>query len=255
MKLPKLKELLKSNAVLQEAGEKTERQETGFVNLIKQAVQQNGGNPITINSKNETINNVIDAMKYTGRTSKGSEPYTDVQLILNDGGKVNISMKGTKAPTVAGGGLRGIDDIIPGLASNFLNAAYNHHIKTLKAGDKVPDLYGKLNDRDKNLLVIGNSSIGGPIDFMYVGPMDVSGNFNNGTLSVNGQLISSDAFANSRDLYFRLRARRNDQVFDPDARYTNGDPKIYSKSPSKGDSAGRLFVTDTPAGNREVIVF
>lgn len=255
MKLPKLKDLLKSNIILQEAGEKTERQETGFINLIKKAVQENGGNPITINSKNETINDVIDAMKYSGRTSKGSEPYTDVQLILKNGDKINISMKGTSAPTVAGGGLRGIDDVIPGLASNFLNAAYKHHIKTLTAGDKVPDLYGKLNDRDKNLLVIGNLSIGGPIDFMYIGPMDVVGNFNNGTLSVNGQLISSDVFASSRDLYFRLRARRNDQVFDPEARYSNGAPKIYSKSPSKGDSAGRIFVTDKPAGNRAVIVF
>lgn len=255
MKMPKLKELLESDNILQEAGEKTERQETGFVNLIKQAVQQNGGNPIKIDSKSETISGVIDAMKYAGRTSKGSEPYTDVQLVLQGGKTINISMKGTSAPTVAGGGLRGIDEIIPGLAANFLNAAYKHHLKTLNAGEKVPDLYGKLNDRDKNLLVIGNSSIGGPIDFMYIGPMDVSGNFNNGTLSVNGQLISSDTFANSRDLYFRLRARRDDQVFDPEARYSNGVPRIYSKSPTKGDSAGRILVTDKPAGNRAQIVF
>ena len=119
----------------------------------------------------------------------------------------------------------------------------------------MPDTYGKLNDEDKNLLVIGNTAMGGPIDFMYIGPMDVSGDFKNGVLTVNGKLIAAQKYANEHDLYFRLRARRIDQVFDSKAKYPNGTPKIYSRSPSRGDSAGRIVVTDKPASNRDQIVF
>ena len=46
-----------------------------------------------------------------------------------------------------------------------------------------------------------------------------------------------------------------DQTFDPEASDKNGVPKIYGKSPSKGDSAGRLVVTDKPTKSRDMIVF
>ena len=79
-------------------------------------------------------------------------------------------MKGPNAPSLAGGGLRGIEEIIPGLGARFFRAAYDNHVKKgLKAGDKVPDTYGKLNDKDKKLLVIGNKPTS-PIDYMYIGP-------------------------------------------------------------------------------------
>ena len=239
-----------------EAGASAERQENGFVKLIKDTVKANKDNAITVKSQDDTVKNVVDAEKYTGRQAKGSEPYTDVQLILKNGKKVNLSMKGPSAPSLAGGGLRGIEEIIPGIGYRFYDAAYkNHKKKKLKDGNKVPDTYGKLNDADKNLLVIGNTAMGGPIDFMYIGPMDVSGDFKNGVLEVNGKLIGAKKYADEHDLYFRLRARREDQVFDSKAKYPNGTPKIYSRSPSKGDSAGRIVVTDKPAGNRDQIVF
>jgi hypothetical protein len=239
-----------------EAGASAERQENGFIALIKQSVKENDGKPITVKSKDATIKNVVDAEKFTGRQAKGSEPYTDVQLILKSGKKVNLSMKGPSAPTLAGGGLRGIEEIIPNIGYNFYKAAFKNHKKNkLKDGDKVPDTYGKLNDTDKNVIVVGNAAIGGPIDFMYIGPMDVSGELKNGVLSVNGKLTDADKFADEHDLFFRLRARRNDQVFDMDAKYPNGTPKVYSKSPSRGDSAGRIMVTDKPASKRDQIEF
>lgn len=248
--------IIKFKQYISEAGASAERQENGFIKLIKDAVKANKGNAITLKSQDGTVRNVISAEKYTGRQATGSEPYTDVQLILNNGKRVNVSMKGPSAPSLAGGGLRGIEEIIPGIGYRFYDAAFkNHKNKRLKNGDKVPDTYGKLNDKDKNLLVIGNAAMGGPIDFMYIGPMDVSGDLKNGALTVNGKLINSQKYANEHDLYFRLRARREDQVFDSKARYPNGTPKIYSRSPSKGDSAGRIVVTDRPASNRDQIVF
>lgn len=238
-----------------EAGQKTERQETEFVNAVNDAVKTNGGAPITVKTKIDTIKNVTKAEKYQGRQRSGSEPYTDVQLFTNRG-VFNLSMKGTSAPSLAGGGLRGIEEIIPGIGERFFRAAYAHHIKNgLEAGDKVPDLYGKLNDKDKNLLVIGNEAMGGPIDYMYIGPMDVKYRLSGDELSVNGTLIEAEKYANSKDLYFRLRARRNDQTFDPESMTSSGVPKIYGRSPSKGDSAGRLVVTDKVPSSRNIIVF
>ncbi len=238
-----------------EAGASAERQENGFVDAVAQAVAENGDKPITIKTKDATVKGVIKAEKFSGRQRSGSEPYTDVQLFTSRG-ITNLSMKGPSAPSLAGGGLRGIEEIIPGLGARFFRAAYDNHIKKkLKPGDKVPDTYGKLNDKDKKLLVIGNKPMGGPIDYMYIGPMDVKSNFRNGVLEVNGSLIDSNKYADSKDLFFRLRARRGDQTFDPEASDRNGVPKIYGKSPSKGDSAGRLMVTDKAAKTRDIIVF
>jgi hypothetical protein len=246
--------MLKFNQYIIEAGANFERQETGFVESINDAVRMNEDKPIDVKTKDSTIKNVIKAEKFSGRQKSGSEPYTDVQLYTSRG-ILNFSMKGSSAPSLAGGGLRGIEEIIPGIAARFFRTAYDNHIKKgLKPGDKVPDTYAKLNDRDKNLLVIGNAAMGGPIHYMYIGPMEVKSSFESGVLTVNGAAIDSKKYARDHDLYFRLRARRVDQTFDPEASDKNGIPKIYSKSPSRGDSAGRLVVTDKPAKGK-VITF
>jgi hypothetical protein len=105
------------------------------------------------------------------------------------------------------------------------------------------------------LLVVGTTAMGGPIDFMYIGPMDVTHEQNDDTVKVNGSLYTSKYYAENKDLYFRLRARRGDQTFDPEAKYGNDVPKIYGKSPSKGDTAGRLVITDSPSSKALLIVF
>ena len=239
---------------LAEAGAGAERQEIGFVDAVNDAVKMNGDKPITLKTKDATIKGVIKAEKYSGRQRSGSEPYTDVQVFTSKG-ILNLSMKGPAAPSLAGGGLRGVEEIIPGIGARFFRTAYDNHIKNgLKPGDKVPDTYARLNDKDKNLLVIGNPAMGGPIHYMYVGPMDVKSKYNNGTLEINGSAIDAKKYSKEHDLFFRLRARRVDQTFDPESSDKNGVPKIYGKSPSKGDSAGRLVITDKPVKGK-VIVF
>jgi hypothetical protein len=81
---------------------------------------------------------------------------------------------------------------------------------------------------------------------MYIGPMNVISKYDpkSNTLTLNGSLIEANYYANTHDLYFRLRARREDQRFDPTVKDSDGTPKIYGKSPSRGDSAGRIVVTD-----------
>lgn len=245
------------------AGAAAERQETGFVSAVKKAVRKNQNNPITLIAGKVVIEGVIDANKYTGRQESGSEPYTDVQLTVRKAkGKeetVNLSLKGEAAPSLAGGGLKGLETIAPGIATRYMRAVRKHLVESvgLRRGDKVPDVYGRLNPATKKKIVIGNARMGGPIHYMYIGRMTVDSDYRPDTnqLVLHGNLIPADKYAQTHDLYFRLRARREDQRFDPDAKDPSGAPKVYGKSPSRGDSAGRIVVTDKPPANAIIVRF
>ncbi len=51
------------------------------------------------------------------------------------------------------------------------------------------------------LLVVGTTAMGGPIDFMYIGPMDVTHEQNGDTVTVNGSLYTSKHYAENKDLF------------------------------------------------------
>jgi hypothetical protein len=237
------------------AGAAAERQETGVVNAINNAVKKNKNQPITIIAGVTKIGNISGAKKYKGRQESGSEPYTDVILNTKNKKDINLSLKGEAAPSLAGGGMRGLEAIVPGIAGRFMKAAHKELLKMgLEAGDKVPDVYGKISRVNKEKIVIGTQAMGGPIDYMYIGPMNVKSSYDpkKNTLTLNGNLTESKEYAKTHDLYFRLRARREDQRFDPEAEQ-GGIPKIYGKSPSRGDSAGRIVVTDSVPRNAVIV--
>lgn len=242
------------------AGLSAERQEKGVIDKINGAVKKNKKSPITLIAGKTTLTGVIGAEKYKGRQIGGSEPYTDVIIYQLVNGKkipINCSLKGESAPSLAGGGLKGLELAVPGIAKKFMTTAFDQlKIKEkLNPGDKVPDVFGKISDKDKVKIVVGNQKMGGPIDYMYIGPMTVGGSYDEKTnvLTLNGTLTEAKTYAKTHDLYFRLRARREDQRFDPEAKDKDGIPKIYGKSPSKGDSAGRIVVTDN-VPNKAIIV-
>jgi len=244
------------------AGASAERQETGVIKAIIDGVKKNGKNPVTVIAGSTIVKGVIHAEKYSGRQLSGSEPYTDVVLHVKSGKKIthlNLSLKGEAAPSLAGGGLRGLELAVPGIAKQFMIAAHKHLINTTKLnpGDKVPDVYGKIGSVAKKKIVVGNAAMGGPIDYMYIGPMDVKGPYDvkKNTVTLNGTLTEAVEYAKTHELYFRLRARREDQRFDPIAKDAKGIPKIYGKSPSRGDSAGRIVVIDKTPSNAEIIRF
>lgn len=239
-----------------EAGVIFERQETSFINAIKNAIKTNNGNPINLVAGDVEIKNIKDVGKYTGRQISGSEPYTDVVIKTSDNKEINCSLKGESAPSLAGGGLKGLEVIVPGIAAKFMHSAFDILSKKIKPGDKVPDVYGEIQERDKLKIVVGTKEIGGPIDFMYIGKMDIESHYDHksNTLTFsNGRLIPAQKFAHEHKLYFRLRARREDQRFDPTAKDIHGVPKIYGRSPSKGDSAGRIVVVDKVPSNATII--
>ena len=239
------------------AGLAPERQERGVINAIQSAVRKNKKNPITVKAGKTLIPGVIDAKKFTGRQAGGSEPYTDVVLVTCEKKEINLSLKGESAPSLAGGGLKGLELAVPGIAKRFMTEAFEHLTKRLKLnpGDKVPDVYGKINPRDKVKIVVGNTKMGGPIDYMYIGPMNVQSRYDvrTNTLIMNGELTEANHYAKTHELYFRLRARREDQRFDPTAKDASGTPRIYGKSPSRGDSIGRIVVASSTPRNAEMV--
>lgn len=242
------------------AGESSERQENGIVKAIADAVKKNKGSPVTVVAGKTKITGVTSARKASHlRQQGGSEPYIDVLLkIHGKTDEIGMSCKGKTAPSLAGGGLSGLELAVPGIAKKFMTSAFNYLVKTmkLKAGDKVPDVYGKIGASDKVKIVVGNAKMGGPIDYMFVGIMDVSAKYDpakNELTFKDTEITPAKKYAQEHDLYFRLRARREDQRFDPDAKDKDGSPKIYGKSPSKGDSAGRIVVQDKTPSNAVIV--
>lgn len=233
------------------AGSSAERQERGLVDSINDAVKTNGGNPVSLMMDGEIVPGVIGAHKYTGRQMSGSEPYTDIVLEFHENTKkkpINLSCKGESAPSLAGGGLRGIEEATPGLGKKFIKQIFYelNNKRKLNIGDPVPNVFGLINQTNTVKIVVGTTSMGGPIDYMYIGPMNVSNKYDekNNLLILNGKFFESFAYAKKHKLYLRYRARREDQRFDPTAKDSSGNYRIYGKSPSKGDVGGRIVIVD-----------
>lgn len=241
------------------AGNKAERQENKFIDDITKAINNSKSKSgITlIGVNNIKINDVIEAKKQNARTSSGNENYTDIILTLKNNKKLNISMKDTKPASAAGGGLSGLEKIIPGIATKFLKQVYKKLKKSLKCGDKVPDQYGAITEAQAKKIIKGNTAVGGPIDYVYVGSMELKSKFDKTTLTLtftNGSFFTPLMYAKEHPLFLRLRARRKDQTFDPSAMDKNGTPKIYGISCSRGDSAGRIVMTDSVPKNAEAFI-
>jgi hypothetical protein len=241
------------------AGEAAERQENGIVKAVSDAVKKNKGNPITVVAGKTKISSVTSARKATHlRQQGGSEPYIDVLLGIHGEDEIGLSCKGKSAPSLAGGGLSGLELAVPGIAKKFMTSAFNHLSKKLKLqpGDKVPDVYGKIGSADKVKIVVGNKKMGGPIDYMFVGTMDVRATYDQAKNELtfgDTEITPAKKYAEVHELYFRLRARREDQRFDPTSKDKDGSPKIYGKSPSRGDSAGRIVVQDKTPSNAVIV--
>lgn len=236
------------------AGVLSERQETGVVDAVN-SYYAKFGKPINVVAGSISIKQIVSAEKYGGRSSAGTEPYTDVILTARNGKKYNISNKGTSAPSIAGGGLKGLDLIIPGFSNKFLEAALQKYIDLgYKEGSQIPDMYGKVSDDLKETIVVGNASMGGPIDYMYIGPMDVTSTGSGSVLRLNGHFHDAKRYAATHNLYLRLRKRRNDQPFTLE-RDSKGVPFILGKSLSAGDKGRRIVIVPSIPSNALQVEF
>ena len=95
--------------------------------------------------------------------------------------------------------------------------------------------------------------MGGPIHYMYIGPMDVTFSQFGSNVKVNGKLFEAKKYAKDNDLYLRLRKRRNDQPLVLSEKDSKGLPLILGKSPSRGDKGRRIVTVKKPPLNAIVV--
>lgn len=231
-----------------EGGASAERQEQGIIQAINKIASPK--KPITVTAGGVSIDGVVGASKMSGLSSLGQEPYTDVVFMLKGGGTVNISAKGSSAPSLAGGGLVALQVLVPDIIERFLIKARAALAQSYKNGEMgAPDVFGKITGKDARKILRGNEEMGGPIDYMYQGPMDVKATIGKNEVTLDGALTPIAAYAKSHDLYLRARKRRIDQPVDLKSVDANGYPLLFGKSPSRGDSGRRIVIADRPSGN------
>jgi hypothetical protein len=229
-----------------------EKQERDLVKYVTLAYEKLGPHSIVSTSQTSFIENIIGAHKLEGHNELGKEHYTDLVFVTSEGRHINISAKGTTSPAIAGGGLVGALSIFKDkdLIRAFLENAEKWLLNNgFEEGDYIPDIYGQVNDSDKEMIILGTKEMGGPIDYLYIGPMDVEYAIDEKrkALLLNGELIPAKLFAEKNDIFVRMRKRRKDQPFVPGVRDKKGYPLIVGRSPTKGDRGRRIaFVAGVP---------
>ena len=96
---------------------------------------------------------------------------------------------------IGGGGLKGLE--LAGtmdLQMRFLDARLRKYIDMgfTEGQSGIPDMYGKVSDDLKEQIVVGNVAMGGPINYMYIGPMDVRHSFNSLKIDDNSLELMED---------------------------------------------------------------
>ena len=231
----------------------SERQEIGLINLITEAAQSGNNRYFQSLGKQHKL---LKAQKNEGLSAVGQEPYIDIFIMTHNGDKFGVSMKGESAPSLAGGGIAGLKVVTPELMTRMYTTIINYlKEQGIKEGSVVdnriiPDIYIKIPDSFVEKILVGNEKMGGPVDYMYIGKMDVKGQIKlSGEVEVNGKFYSIDEYMKKvGDFYFRIRKRDLSPsnlvkiVFNE--RNKEGYPMIF-KNPDNGKNNFRLVITDS----------
>ena len=184
----------------------SERQEHGLVNVINAnagaVIQQMG---VTVKS----------ARSQGGMNALGKEPYIDIFITDTNGKDHGISMKASSSMTIGGGGTAGVFSMSPKLIQRCYDKV-EQYLMDMGLEDQdvvphgaIPNLFFRIPEKYIAPLMQGNKAMGGPIDWIYVGPSDVTGEVVDGNLNLNGNFYSVDDFVEKTagDVFFRVRKR------------------------------------------------
>ena len=242
------------------SGQGSERQEIGLIQALNEAAATSSKAYV---SQLGTTTYIKSASKNEGLSSVGQEPYIDV-FIDTSRGKLGISCKGTSAPSLAGGGVAGLKVIAPDLLRSLYNTI-EAHLKTdlkLKTGDivaadSIPDLYIEIPQRFVELILKGNRQMGGPIDYMYVGPMDVESTMRGNTVALNGNFYGIQEYMRKiGTFYFRIRKRdiEPSNTIAIELTRTNKEGyKMMFRGPKTSKNNLRIVITDkVPSTGRKL---
>jgi hypothetical protein len=244
--------------------ETTERQEHGIIdaiNAVPGVKTLKGTNGIEING-------VQTAVKVDGLNEFNTEPYADVILKVK-GQDVKVSAKGNEAPTLAGGGIKGMTAMSstnPGIRewlTDFYEDAYQFYQDRVEAnnldgvnltGNKlIPDVSRKIPEELIKTIIQGTIPMGGPIDYYYQGDMEVKFEVEGNTVNFkNGKFVPVDTFIQEYggSLYAHIRKRDGDFFFTNSQQDINGIilRRIFTKKEGSNSTQSRFGTLDKIRG-------
>ena len=229
----------------------SERQEHGLVKVINAnagaVIQQMG---VTVKS----------ARSQGGMNALGKEPYIDIFITDTNGKDHGISMKASSSMTIGGGGTAGVFSMFPKLIQRCYDKVEQYLMdmgledQDVVSHGAIPNLFFRIPEKYIAPLMQGNKAMGGPIDWIYVGPSDVTGEVVDGNLNLNGNFYSVDDFVEKTagDVFFRVRKRDLDgETTEID--FTDVDRKyklpILMTNQSNGKRNWRLLMTNKGPSN------
>jgi len=242
----------------------TERREHGIIDAIN-AVP---GVKTLKGTNNVEINGVQTAVKVDGLNEFGSEPYADVILKVK-GQDIKLSAKGNEAPTLAGGGVKGMtamgitNSAIREWLTDFYEDAYQFYQDRVEAnnldgvnlaGNKlIPDVSRKIPKELIKPIIQGTVLMGGPIDYYYQGDMEVKFEVEGNTVHFkNGKFIPIDTFIQEHGgrLYTHIRKRDGDFFLTNSQQDINGTilRRIFTKKEGSNSTQSRFGTLDKIRG-------
>lgn len=186
-----------------------------FQDQVNGAIRINEMSPIRVNIGDISFDRVTRARKYNGRQFGSSKLYTDI-ILDNNSKSIKISLKEDVISSVHIP-KKAIDMMTPNLVDKFLNAVASKILGMgLNENDNLPSiLYGKINRIDKTRLIVGTQSMGGPIDYIYIGTAKAQFNTKEDILLFDGFLLDSKEYAENQEIYLRI-VLKSSAKFRPD---------------------------------------
>ena len=246
----------------------SERQERSLIDLINSVE----GTKTIISADGSKIEGVVRAEKVEESSAAGTEPYSDVKLVMTDGSELLVSAKGPSAPTLGSGGIAGIKLLTKGgtnpeildFVGDFYNNAYAYYKEVvdreglegqnLYKNKLVPDVSIKVPEEIISTILKGTPEMGGPVSYYYIGEMNVDGEPEGQTIKIfNGSFIPIDKFIKDKagKLYAHVRKRDGDLFFTQATQNLNDKtiPVIFSKkADGSGGAQSRFGIIDKIRG-------
>lgn len=234
----------------------SERQEIGMLKILNDPLYQN----LVIDGIGCRIKG---AQKKDGLNAYEKEPYADIVIKTMCDQEFGVSMKGGRAPSIAGGGLSGLKKIDPDLIDRVYSSVISYY-KGMNYCDNdlidaklINDLFFEIPIESVRTILTGTAEMGGPVHFLYIGNMDVSPRKEDERLFFNGNFYSIEDYLNKTNkIYVRVRKREIDDsnkfVLKFSELNNEGYPVIL-KTYSSNKNSLRFVMTDTLPKNGIVL--
>ncbi len=216
-----------------------QRQEKSLVEVINQWSQ-----PVKVDNFKYKLTRAIQAPEIGPH---GKENLVDVVVWDEHNFSYNVSCKMSHAADLGSGGIAGLQRTVPDLVEKLF---YQVKIDLYGMGFQEGNLYNiqhiptflySIPYTYAYRMFQGSPEVGGPIDYLYIGPDKVEFKDN----KLNGDFIPVEKYAKKKPYYLRLRKRNvfnNEVKINFTKKNSYGLPCIYTSG--VGDFAAARFVVD-----------